>query len=218
MRNTFGLNPSESFTVKITDISRSEIADYLSNYIHDRHCGIVAYRKSVGDCESVEDLVFVPDDDRLDDLVCKQFASKMGKFPEPVSSSGDMNNVLRALEVLEDRLCYDTLLLIGFPKEMLDYRVRSSRSDACFALQSITRSGIADDLNSYLESLDIEDIVKADDPLLTDLVCTLYASALGDIESRFAQDDDRTELEAKLCHETLVNIGLDPDLLESAGG
>ena len=206
MRNTSGLNPNESFEIQVIDISRSEIAESLNDYIHNHYCGIVAYRKSVGDFEGVEDLLFIPDDDRLTDHVCRQVALKTGKLPEP------------SFDVFghsEEKLCYDTLLLIGFPKEMLDYRVQISKADECFAVHSITRSDIADNLNYYLESLDLENrpVLNPDDSLLTDLVCTLYASALGDIESQFAQDDDHVEQGFKLCHETLVKIGLDPDLL-----
>lgn len=206
MRNTLDFDPLDNFIIKVIDISRSEIAESLNDYIHNHHCGIVAYRKSIDDFEGVEDLLFIPNDDRLDDLVCRQFASKAGKLPEP---SFD------AFSPLEEKLCYDTLILIGFPKEMLDYRVKPSKAEECFAVHSITRSDIADNLNYYLESLDLENrpVLNPDDSLLTDLVCKSYANSLGEIESQFTQDDDRVEQEFKLCHETLVKIGLDPDLL-----
>lgn len=72
--------------------------------------------------------------------------------------------------------------------------------DQLFVVSAIKRSGIAEALNEYLESLETTtERLKENDPRLTDEVCRAYADELGDIESRF-EDLSNEEVEELTCN------------------
>jgi hypothetical protein len=77
-----------------------------------------------------------------------------------------------------------------------------------FVISAISRKGIAEDLNDWLEIREFEQHVADDDDRLTDAICTAYAAALGEIDPDLGEDWETDEVD-RIQGETLKAIGIE---------
>lgn len=80
-----------------------------------------------------------------------------------------------------------------------------------FVITSISRSGIADDLNEHLDYNEAAttDRLAPDDARLTAQICSDYAASVGVLVA-LDTDDEQLESVAELIEQTLIRIGIDP--------
>lgn len=75
-----------------------------------------------------------------------------------------------------------------------------------FVISAISREGIADDLNDYLEDAEHPRMFQPDDARLTDAICTEYAAKVGEIQAEDLTEGDADEAIAELNHSTIKTI------------
>jgi hypothetical protein len=76
-----------------------------------------------------------------------------------------------------------------------------------FVVSAISRRGIAEDLNGYLEQHNDEPRLLSDDSRLTDAICKAYATELGNVDMDLPEEAVEEEF-CRIQSELLANLGL----------
>lgn len=79
-----------------------------------------------------------------------------------------------------------------------------------FVISAITRAGIAEDLNEWLEEGTLEDRLAIDDDRLTDEICAEYAQKVGEVDEDMT-DSAQAECFEEIKEETVNACGLFED-------